>query len=183
MFGIGGFEFFIIIVFAFLVIGPDKLPELAKSAGKFVAKFRSAKSEMDKVIKTEVYDPNAEDPFQTPINTLQKMSTTVETAKSGETFAQRKARYEAQRAAERGAAAATAAAAAETAVPAAAGTAAASVAAATVSTAVSPEALFAREPVAAQKNVSDTASEPADSNAFAAGFASLEANEAMKEAE
>ena len=32
MFGIGGFELFLILLFGFLVFGPDKLPALAKTA-------------------------------------------------------------------------------------------------------------------------------------------------------
>ena len=150
MFGIGGFEFFIIIVFAFLIIGPDKFPELAKSAGKFVSKFRSAKNEMDKVIKTEVYDPNAEDPFQAPIDTLQKMSKTVEQAKSGESFAQRKARYEAQRAAERKAAGEESGAAGS------AGAAQGAQGAQGAAAGFSPAALYERAPVAAAAEASAT---------------------------
>ena len=104
MFGISGFEFFLILLFAFLIVGPDRLPEFAKKAGTYVARFREAKSEMDKVIKSEVYDANADDPFQQPIDALKKMSDQVENAKTGETFSQRKARYDAERAAERKAA-------------------------------------------------------------------------------
>ena len=53
MFGIGGFELFLILLFGFLIFGPDKLPAMAKTLGKAIAKFRSAQDEMNKVIKEE----------------------------------------------------------------------------------------------------------------------------------
>ena len=40
MFGIGGFELFLILLFGFLIFGPDKLPAMAKTIGKAIAKFR-----------------------------------------------------------------------------------------------------------------------------------------------
>lgn len=57
MFGIGGFELFIIVVFIFVIFGPDKLPEIIKIAGMGIKKFRKAKSEMDKVLQEEIVDP------------------------------------------------------------------------------------------------------------------------------
>lgn len=51
MFGIGGVELLLIIVFAFLILGPDKLPEMAKTAGKAIARFRDARQDMDEVLK------------------------------------------------------------------------------------------------------------------------------------
>lgn len=53
MFGIGGTELVIILLFAFLIVGPDKLPEVAKTLGKGVAKFRSAQDQMNDVIKEQ----------------------------------------------------------------------------------------------------------------------------------
>lgn len=57
MFGIGGFELFIIVVFIFVIFGPDKLPEIIKITGMGIKKFRKAKSEMDKVLQEEIVDP------------------------------------------------------------------------------------------------------------------------------
>ena len=65
MFGIGGFELFLILLFGFLIFGPDKLPAMARTLGKFIAKFRNAQEEMSGVLKNEVFDPNAEDPSRT----------------------------------------------------------------------------------------------------------------------
>ena len=66
MFGIGGFELFLILLFGFLIFGPDKLPAMAKTLGKAINKFRSAQEEMNKVIKTEVYDPTSDEPRRPP---------------------------------------------------------------------------------------------------------------------
>jgi sec-independent protein translocase protein TatA len=46
MFGIGMPELVIIMVIALIVIGPQKLPELAKSLGKGLAEFKKASSEI-----------------------------------------------------------------------------------------------------------------------------------------
>ncbi len=53
MFGIGGTELVIILLFAFIVVGPDKLPEIAKTLGKAISKFRETQDEMNEVIKKE----------------------------------------------------------------------------------------------------------------------------------
>ena len=117
MFGIGGFELFLILLFGFLIFGPDKLPAMAKTLGKAIAKFRSAQDEMNKVIKEEkIFDPDAEDPFKTPLDAPEKMgnaaesgaknvkkaaTSTVNAAKDAkqESFSERKARYDRERAA------------------------------------------------------------------------------------
>jgi len=117
LFGIGGFELFLILLFGFLIFGPDKLPAMAKTLGKAIAKFRSAQDEMNKVIKEEkIFDPDAEDPFKNPLDALEKMgnaaesgaknvkkaaTSTVNAAKNAkqESFSERKARYDRERAA------------------------------------------------------------------------------------
>ena len=57
MFGLGGTELAIILLFGFLIFGPDKLPEIARTAGRVIRQFRTAQEQMNKVIKEEVYDP------------------------------------------------------------------------------------------------------------------------------
>ena len=74
MFGIGGFELFLMLLFGFLIFGPDKLPAMAKTLVKAINKFRSAQEEMNKVIKTEVYDPNSDEPFKNPLEALSKVA-------------------------------------------------------------------------------------------------------------
>ncbi|MBQ9021205.1 MAG: twin-arginine translocase TatA/TatE family subunit [Eggerthellaceae bacterium] len=99
MFGIGANELLIILIFGFIIFGPDKLPAMAKTLGQAIAKFRNAQAEMSKVIKTEVYDPDAEDPFKNPLDAISKLEQQVTKEDRGESFTQRKARYDKQRAA------------------------------------------------------------------------------------
>jgi Tat protein translocase TatB subunit len=46
MFGIGMTELLVILAVGLIVIGPKKLPELARSLGKGLAEFRRASTEM-----------------------------------------------------------------------------------------------------------------------------------------
>jgi Tat protein translocase TatB subunit len=46
MFGIGLPELFIILVVALVVVGPDKLPDLARAIGRGVGEFRKATDEL-----------------------------------------------------------------------------------------------------------------------------------------
>lgn len=102
MFGIGGFELFLIILFGFLIFGPDKLPEVAKTVGMAINKFKKAKEEMDGVIREEVFDPTAEEPFKNPTKALDRAHSAakekISRADHEETFAERKARYDRERA-------------------------------------------------------------------------------------
>lgn len=53
MFGIGSTELFIIAVFALLIFGPDKIPEIARTISKGVRMFKDAQADMQKVITGE----------------------------------------------------------------------------------------------------------------------------------
>ena len=55
MFGIESFKLGIILVAAMLLIGPDKLPEIARTIGKFIKMFNSAREEMEKTIKADMF--------------------------------------------------------------------------------------------------------------------------------
>ena len=71
MFGIGGTELIIILVFAFLIFGPDKLPDLATT----VRKFQDTRSEVTKVVKEDVIDLNDEEnPIKDPTKAVDKLS-------------------------------------------------------------------------------------------------------------
>lgn len=99
MFGIGGFELFLILLFGFLVLGPDKLPEMAKTAGKAINKFRNAREEMDKVIKTEVVDPVTQGvaDVKEEVSSSEKKKEPKKTVRV-ESYSERRANYEKERA-------------------------------------------------------------------------------------
>lgn len=99
MFGIGGFELFIILLFGFLIFGPDKLPEMAKTLGAALRKFKQAQAEMESVIKGEVLDVDGSQAKKSSSATS-SASAKAKPAPTAtqESFAERKARYDKERA-------------------------------------------------------------------------------------
>ena len=53
MFGIGSTELLVILVVALVVIGPSKLPEMAKTLGKAMGEFRRMSSDVKRTIEME----------------------------------------------------------------------------------------------------------------------------------
>jgi TatA/E family protein of Tat protein translocase len=85
MFGIGMTELLVILVIGLLVIGPKKLPELARSLGKGLAEFRRASTEirrdfMDVAEQTHI-DPPTDHP---PQSAEDENAKAAETAPDGE---------------------------------------------------------------------------------------------------
>ena len=57
MLGIGAGEFAIIAIFAFLLFGPDKLPQIGHTVGRAIRQFRETQEKMTAVVQSEVIDP------------------------------------------------------------------------------------------------------------------------------
>src|SRR5208337_3210156 len=65
MFGIGIPELVIIIIVALLVVGPSKLPELARSMGKALGEFRRLADDVKETIEQEMAkEPEKEEETQ-----------------------------------------------------------------------------------------------------------------------
>ncbi len=69
MFGIGGWEFMLISGLALLLLGPEKLPEVARTIGRFMRDFRRYQDMMQSTIRAEIFastSPAAKDETATP---------------------------------------------------------------------------------------------------------------------
>lgn len=116
MFGIGGFELFLILLFGFLIFGPDKLPQIAKTVGRAIAKFRGAQEDMTEQLKGAAFvdKDNPDAPFKNPLEVVEEAAAEAgskakdargkadaaaeKIAERTESFAERKARYDRERA-------------------------------------------------------------------------------------
>ena len=52
-------ELLVILLFAFLIVGPDKLPQLGKTIGKAVRRFRDAQDKVNESLAKEGLDPES----------------------------------------------------------------------------------------------------------------------------
>lgn len=113
MFGIGEGELAIIVVFGFLLFGPDKLPQMGRTIGRAIRQFRETQEKMTAVVQSEIIDPVSE-AASAPVKPKkaavdddsdadEDAAETAAPAKK-ETFAERRARLAAEKAASEGAA-------------------------------------------------------------------------------
>lgn len=154
MFGIGEGELAIIVVFGFLLFGPDKLPQMGRTIGRAIRQFRETQEKMTAVVQSEIIDPVSEaasapaKPKKTAVDDdsdADEDATETAAPAKKETFAERRARLAAEKAASEGAAEE-----AEGTEPAAAESAADAVA-----TAVEPEPAAEPEPEPAEPTTAD----------------------------
>ena len=114
MFGIGEGELAIILVFGFLLFGPDKLPQMGRTIGRAIRQFRETQEKMTAVVQSEIIDPVTE-AASAPVKPKKAAAVdddsdadedSAETAAPAkkETFAERRARLAAEKAASEGAA-------------------------------------------------------------------------------
>ena len=114
MFGIGEGELAIIVVFGFLLFGPDKLPQMGRTIGRAIRQFRETQEKMTAVVQSEIIDPVSE-AASAPVKPKKAAATdddsdadedATETAVPAkkETFAERRARLAAEKAASESAA-------------------------------------------------------------------------------
>lgn len=108
MFGIGEGELAIIVVFGFLLFGPDKLPQMGRTIGRAIRQFRETQEKMTAVVQSEIIDPVSE-AASAPVKPKkaavdddsdadEDAAETAAPAKK-ETFAERRARLAAEKAA------------------------------------------------------------------------------------
>ena len=112
MFGIGEGELAIIVVFGFLLFGPDKLPQMGRTIGRAIRQFRETQEKMTAVVQSEIIDPVSE-AASAPVKPKKAAvdddsdadEDAVETAAPAkkETLAERRARLAAEKAASEGA--------------------------------------------------------------------------------
>ena len=112
VFGIGEGELAIIVVFGFLLFGPDKLPQMGRTIGRAIRQFRETQEKMTAVVQSEIIDPVSEaasapvEPKKAAVDddsdADEDAAETAAPAKK-ETFAERRARLAAEKAASEGA--------------------------------------------------------------------------------
>jgi sec-independent protein translocase protein TatB len=66
MFNIGPGELIVILILALVLLGPDKLPEVARSIGKGMKELRRATEDIRNTVEQEIYRADLETPAAPP---------------------------------------------------------------------------------------------------------------------
>ena len=61
MFGISGTELVLVALFALIIFGPDKIPEIARTVSKAVAMFKRVQEDTERLIKAEMFSLDSDD--------------------------------------------------------------------------------------------------------------------------
>lgn len=101
MFGIGETELVLILLFAFLVFGPDKLPGMGRTLGRALRQFQNAQEGFNKVVRADLLDPAADALHEKPKRSEQLKNAASDADREDtdhqETFAERRARLKEER--------------------------------------------------------------------------------------
>jgi TatA/E family protein of Tat protein translocase len=82
VFGITGFKLMIILVAGLILIGPDKMPEIARTIGKAMRMFNAAKDDMERMIKADMFateNPTAASLADKPVSSDDSSATVAST--------------------------------------------------------------------------------------------------------
>ena len=113
MLGIGEGELVLIVLFAFMIFGPDKLPGMGRTLGRVIRQFRDAQEGFTEVVQANIVDPATEAISDNPKRPNRNRAAEVDDdadadlpegedaprPKRTETFAERKKRLAAEKAA------------------------------------------------------------------------------------
>ena len=101
VFGIGETELVLILLFAFLVFGPDKLPGMGRTLGRALRQFQNAQEGFNKVVRADLLDPAADALHEKPKRSEQLKNAASDADREDtdhqETFAERRARLKEER--------------------------------------------------------------------------------------
>jgi len=87
MFNLGAGEIAVILVVALLLLGPDKLPELARGIGKFMREFRRQTDDVRGLVEREFYKMDQEVFAEDSVKRIEPPKTEGATASGGENSA------------------------------------------------------------------------------------------------
>ena len=76
---IGAMELIVIFIVALLVIGPDKLPQVAKRFGSALREFKKASADVTQEIREDIVEPleDIQQPFRDALEPVEELDRTI----------------------------------------------------------------------------------------------------------